>query len=107
MLTNLILFLSFIVQPALFCVENPVLSYLLTMTPQEAGNAIEVSLGANETYLVLGPFTGLVVGHKYDYTVTAFNVIGNTTSTMGRKLLSKQPINIKYDMVNSHCLIMQ
>ena len=65
------------------------LSYLLKITPQEAGNAIEVALGTQETYLVMGPFTGLEVGHKYNYTVTAINVNGNTTSTTGGKLLGK------------------
>ena len=69
--------------------ENPVLSYLLKIKPLEVGNAIEESLGANETYIVMGPSTGLEADHKYVYTVTAFNVNGNATSSMDGKLLSK------------------
>ena len=76
-------------QSALSCVENPVLSYLLKMKLQDVGNTIEVSLGANETYIVLGPSAGLEADHKYVYTVTAFNVIRNTTAATGRSLLSK------------------
>ena len=64
------------------------LSYLLKMKLQEVENTIEISLGTNETYIVLGPSTGLEADHKYVYTVTAFNAIGNTTSAMGGKHLS-------------------
>ena len=80
--------IKFIVQPALFCVENPVLSCLLKIKLHEVRNTIEASLSANETCAVLGPLTGLVTDRKYVYQATAFNAIGNTTSAMSEKCLS-------------------
>ena len=65
------------------------LSYLLKIKPHEVGNTIEELLSANKTYIVLVPSAGLEADHKYVYSVTAFNAIGNTTSAIGGKHLSK------------------
>ena len=39
-----------------------------------------ISLGANETDVMLGPLDGLEDNQKYLFTVTAINSIGTTTS---------------------------
>ena len=96
-----------IVQPALFCVENPVLSYLLKIKPQGVRNQIELSIGANNTYIVLGPSSGLEAGHKYEYSIAAFSVIGNTTSAMSGKHLSELAYQYKVCEFTACTTVMQ
>ena len=67
-------------QPARYCLEYPVLSYLLVLRSEQTGVFINISLGANETEVLLGPQDGLEENQKYVFTVTAVNNIGTTTS---------------------------
>ena len=64
----------------MYCVEYPVLSYLLALRSEQTRMVINVSLGSNETEVVLGPQDGLKDNQKYVYNVTAINSVGNTTS---------------------------
>ena len=47
---------------------------------EQTGVFINISLGANETEVMLGPQDGPEENQKYAYTVTAVNSIGTTTS---------------------------
>ena len=67
-------------QPALYCVNYPVSRYLLKLRSEEIGSEVEKSLGSNETEVTIGPGDGLKGNKKYQYTVTAVNDVGNTTS---------------------------
>ena len=71
-------------QPAISCVEYPVLRYLLVLRSEQTGKAINVSLDSNRTEGVLGPQSGLEDNQKYTYAVTAINSVGNTTSEIDR-----------------------
>ena len=75
-------------QPARYCLEYPVLSYLLVLRSEQTGVFINISLGANdhETEVTLDPQDGLEENQKYVYTVTAVNSIGTTTSYQDEKL---------------------
>ena len=74
-------------QPAMYCVEYPVLNYLIVLRSEQM--VINVSLDPNETdsEVVLGPQDGLEDNQKYVYTVTAINSIGNITSEENGKHL--------------------
>ena len=67
-------------QPARYCLEYPVLSYLLVLRLEQTGVFINISLGANETEVMLGPQDGLGKKQKYVFTVTAVSSSGTTTS---------------------------
>ena len=69
-----------LLQPALYCVEYPVSTYLLKLKSEVIGSEFEKSLGSNETEVTIGPSDGLKENRKYQYTVTARNGVGNTTS---------------------------
>ena len=71
---------SALLQPALYCAEYPVSTYLLKLRSEGIESEVEKSLGSNETVITVGPGDGLKVNKKYQYTVTAVNNIGNTTS---------------------------
>ena len=68
-----------LLQSALYCVEYPVSSYLLKLKSEGIGK-VEKSLGSNETEVTIGSNDGLKGNKKYQYTVTARNSVGNTTS---------------------------
>ena len=67
-------------QPASFCLEHPVLSYLLVLSLKQTEVVISQLLAHNMTEVVLGPQDGLEDNQKYVYTVTAINTIEMTTS---------------------------
>ena len=68
-------------QRALYCVNYPVSTYLLKLKSEESeGSEVKMSLGSNETEVTIGPSDGLKGDRKYQYTVTARNSVGNTTS---------------------------
>ena len=69
-----------VLQSARQCLEYPVLSYLLVLRSEQTGVFINISLGANETEVTIGPQDGLEENQKYVYTVTAVNIIGTTAS---------------------------
>ena len=69
-----------LLQPALSCVEYPVSTYLLKLRPEEIGREFEKSLCSNETEVIIGPGDDFKANKRYQYTVTAVNNIGNTTS---------------------------
>ena len=46
-------------------------------------NAVEKSVGPNETDIVLQHYGGLTSNQKHEYTVTAVNKIGKVTSKSG------------------------
>ena len=64
-------------QEALSCVDQPVLSYLLSF---QNNMGIYVLFYSNETEVVLGPQDGLDDNQKFVYTITAINSVGNATS---------------------------
>ena len=71
-------------QPALYCEDYPVLSYVLRINSHKTGNAVEKSVGPNETdNIMVGPHSVLTDNQMYDYSVTAVNGVGNTTSKAG------------------------
>ena len=71
------------IQPALYCEEHPVVEYLLKLKSlDEMFQAIELFLKPNETNIVLGREEGLIENRKYAYSVTAINVIGNTSTIL-------------------------
>ena len=72
-----------LVQPALYCEEYPVLSYLITLRSEKVGHVTQRSVSQNETEVALGPTNGLIVNQKYEYAVTAINIIGNSSSKWG------------------------
>ena len=61
------------------------LKYLLklTSTSEKYGHTINKFLGANETNVVLTAQDGFVDHQRYVYTITASNVYGKTTTTLG------------------------
>ena len=61
-------------------------TYLLKLRSEEIGE-VEKSLGSNETEVTIGPGDGLKGNRKYQYTVTARNSVGNTTSN--ERVISK------------------
>ena len=69
-----------LLQPALYCVEYPVYAYTLRLRSEEKGSGFEKSLGSDETETTIGPSDGLRGNKKYEYTVTARNSVGNTSS---------------------------
>ena len=73
-------------QPAGYCEEHPLVSYILIVTSQQSRLPfMNVSLAANETKLVLG---SLERDQKYLYAVTATNEIG-ITNPSGEHWISK------------------
>ena len=76
-------------QPALYCINYPVSTYLLKLKSEEIGSGVEKSLGSNETEVTIGPGDGLKANKRYRYTVTAVNNIGNTTSDAQCHVISK------------------
>ena len=64
-------------QEALSCVDQPVLSYLLSF---QNNMGTYVLFYSNETEVVLGPQDGLEDNQKFVYTITAINSVGNATS---------------------------
>ena len=78
-------------QPALYCEQYPILSYLLKLKSnyQAAENDVEVEiiLLPNETSIVLGYEEGLKENQKYTYSVTAVNTIGNATTLLDGNLI--------------------
>ena len=67
-------------QSAKYCLEYPVLSYLLVFRIEETRVFINISLGINETQVILGTRHGLEDNQKYVYIVNAINSIGMTTT---------------------------
>ena len=63
------------------------LSYLLMLTldSKERASDVAVLLEANETDVVLGREDGLKQYQTYVYSVTAINIIGNTTTVLRPK----------------------
>ena len=78
-----------LLKPALYCLEYPVFTYLLKLKSEEIGSEVEKSLGSNETEVTIGPSDGLKGNKKYQYTVTAVNDVGNTTSDTQCRVISK------------------
>ena len=74
-------------QPALYCEDYHVLSYLimLMLDLKDRASDVVVFLEANETDVVLGLEYGLKEYQTYVYSVTAINIIGNTTTGLGPK----------------------
>ena len=70
-------------QPALFCEKYPVLSYLITLRSEQVGGVNQKLIGPNETEVQIGPKHGLLASQKYEYVVTAINIIGNASSKWG------------------------
>ena len=60
-------------------------SYLLMLDSKERASDVAVFLEANETDVVLGLEDGLKEYQTYVYSVTAINIIGNTTTGLGPK----------------------
>ena len=63
------------------------ISYLLKLVLdyEDTASDVEISLNANETNVVLGSENGLKEYQNYVYSVTAINIIGNTTTGLGQK----------------------
>ena len=73
-----------ILQPALYCIGDPVLEYIITLSDSEVNRdkITKILLSSNETEVTIGTSDGLnnnIV--QYLYKVTARNRIGNTTSS--------------------------
>ena len=56
------------------------MSYVLLLRILCTGETTSVILKASETEAVFTPENGLEADQKYNYTVTAFNAVGNVTS---------------------------
>ena len=67
-------------QPARYCLEYPLSSYLLVLRSKWSGKFINLSLDVNETEIVLDPQDGLEDNQKYVYTITAINSVGTATT---------------------------
>ena len=76
------LFLNSSMQPAELCINYPVTSYMLELTPM-SGKVICLSLGVNETQVLLDI---LEENKMYAYSVTAINFVGNATTNSERVL---------------------
>ena len=73
-------FVFTLLQPALYCINYPVSTYLLKLRSEEIGSKVERSFSSNETEVTIGSNDGLKGNKKYQYTVTAINSVGNATS---------------------------
>ena len=54
--------------------------YLLVLRLEESKMFINKSLGVNETKVVLGSESGLENNQEYEYTISAINSVGMTTT---------------------------
>ena len=62
-------------------------AYLLKLkSVGEMFQAVELFLKPNESDIVLGHEEGLIVNRKYAYSVTAINIIGNTSTLIDGRL---------------------
>ena len=89
-------------QPAIYCAEHPVTSYLLTFRSGAPWMVIDTTLAFNATEVVLGPQNGLKENQKYVYTITAINSIGNVTTdpSVNRNVICESFIHKTSDSVS-------
>ena len=73
----------FLIQPALHCTEYPVLSYVLKLRLEKSQHVIERFVSANKSRVLLTAQDGLKRNKKYVYTVSATNIVGNTSTPLG------------------------
>ena len=87
-------------QPAFNCINYPVSTYLIKLKSEESERSEvkkSLAIGINETEVTIGPSDGLKTNKKYQYTVTAVNNIGNTTSDTQCRVISKYILS-NYDV---------